>query len=54
MTDLIVIGLSAGLVLAAMVAMAALDACRVVVDPRLVLALLAAAAAWRYLSPGHR
>ena len=51
MTDLIVIGLSAGLVLAAMVAMAALDACRVVVDPRLVLALLAAAAAWRYLSP---
>ena len=51
MTDLIVIGLSAGLVLAAMVAMAALDARRAVVDPRLVLALLAAAAAWRYLSP---
>ena len=52
MTDLIVIGLSAGLVLAAMVAMAALDARRAVVDPRLVLALLAAAAAWRYLSSG--
>ena len=51
MTDLMVGGLSSGLVLAAMAAMAVLDARRAVVDPRLVLALLAAAAAWRYLSP---
>ena len=35
-----------------MAAMAVLDARRAVVDPRLVLALLAAAAVWRYLSPG--
>ena len=52
MTDLMIAGLSPGLVLAAMAAMAVLDARRAVVDPRLVLALLAAAAAWRYLSPG--
>ena len=52
MTDLMIGGLSSGLVLAAMAAMAVLDARRAVVDPRLVLALLAAAAAWRYLSPG--
>ena len=45
-------GLSAGLVLAAMAAMAVLDARRAVIDPRLVLALLGAAAAWRYLGPG--
>ena len=51
MTDLMIAGLSSGLVLAAMSAMAVLDARRAVVDPRLVLALLAAAAAWRYLSP---
>ena len=51
MTDLMIAGLSPGLVLAAMSAMAVLDARRAVVDPRLVLALLAAAAAWRYLSP---
>ena len=51
MTDLLIAGLSPGLVLAAMAAMAVLDARRAVVDPRLVLALLAAAAAWRYLSP---
>ena len=51
MTDFIVTGLSAGLVLAAMAAMAALDARQAVVDPRQVLGLLAAAAAWRYLSP---
>ena len=51
MTDLMIAGLSPGLVLAAMAAMAVLDARRAVVDPRLVLALLAAAAAWRYLSP---
>ena len=51
MTDLMIAGLSSGLVLAAMAAMAVLDARRAVVDPRLVLALLAAAAAWRYLSP---
>ena len=51
MTDLMMGGLSSGLVLAAMAAMAVLDARRAVVDPRLVLALLAAAAAWRYLSP---
>ena len=44
-------GLSSGLVLAAMAAMAVLDARRAVVDPRLVLALLAAAAAWRYPGP---
>ena len=52
MTDLMMGGLSSGLVLAAMAAMAVLDARRAVVDPRLVLALVAAAAAWRYLSPG--
>ena len=51
MTDLMIAGLSSGLVLAAMSAMAVLDARRAVVDPRLVLALLAAAAVWRYLSP---
>ena len=53
MTDLLIAGLSPGLVLAAMAAMAVLDARRAVVDPRLVLALLAAAAAWRYLSPSY-
>ena len=53
MTDLMVAGLSSGLVLAAMAAIAVLDARRAVVDPRLVLALLAAAAAWRYLGPGE-
>ena len=52
MTDLMIGGLSSGLVLAAMAAMAVLDARRAVVDPRLVLAFLAAAAVWRYLSPG--
>ena len=52
MTDLMIAGLSPGLVLAAVAAMAVLDARRAVVDPRLVLALVAAAAAWRYLSPG--
>ena len=52
MTDLMIGCLSSGLVLAAMAAVAVLDARRAVVDPRLVLALLAAAAAWRYLSPG--
>ena len=52
MTDLMIGGLSSGLVLAAMAAMAVLDARRAVVDPRLVLALLAAAAVWRYLSLG--
>ena len=41
----------AGAVLAAMAAIAALDARRAIVDPRLVLALLAAAAAWRYFGP---
>ena len=51
MTDLMIAGLSSGLVLAAMSAMAVLDARRAVVDPRLVLALVAAAAVWRYLSP---
>ena len=51
MTDLMIGGLSSGLVLAAMAAMAIMDACRAIVDPRLVLALLAAAAVWRYLSP---
>ena len=51
MTDLMIGGLSPGLVLVAMAAMAVLDARRAVVDPRLVLALLAAAAAWRCLSP---
>ena len=51
MTDLMIAGLSSGLVLAAMAAMAVLDARRAVVDPRLVLALVAAAAVWRYLSP---
>ena len=52
MTDLMIAGLSSGLVLAAMAAMAVLDARRAVVDPRLVLALLAAAAVWRYPGPG--
>jgi len=52
MTDIIVTGLFAGLVLAAMAALGVLDARRAVVDPRLVLALLAAAACWRYLGPG--
>ena len=52
MTDTTIAGLSAGLVLAAMAAMAVLDARRAVIDPRLVLALLGAAAAWRYLGPG--
>ena len=52
MTDLMMAGLSSGLVLAAMAALAVLDARRAVIDPRLVLALLAAAAVWRYLSPG--
>ena len=51
MTDLMIAGLSSGLVLAAMAAMAVLDARRAVVDPRLVLALLAAAAVWRYPGP---
>ena len=44
----------AGAVLAAMAAIAAFDARRAIVDPRLVLALLAAAAAWRFLGAGHR
>ena len=52
MTDIIVTGLFAGLVLTAMAAVAVLDARRAVVDPRLVLALLAAAAGWRYLGAG--
>ena len=52
MTDFIVNGLSTGLVLTAMAALAVLDARRAVVDPRLVLALLAAAAGWRYLGAG--
>ena len=51
MTDLLIAGLSPGLVLVAMAAMAVLDARRAVVDPRLVLALLGAAVVWRYLSP---
>ena len=51
MTDLMMGGLSSGLVLAAMAAMAVLDARRAIVDPRLVLALLAAAAVWRYPGP---
>ena len=42
----------AGAVLAAMAAIAALDARRAIVDPRLVLVLLAVAAAWRFLGPG--
>ena len=52
MTDLMIGGLSSGLVLAAMAAIAILDARRAVVDPRLVLALLAVAAVWRYPGPG--
>ncbi len=52
MTDLMMAGLSSGLVLAAMAALAVLDARRAVIDPRLVLALLAAAALWRYPGPG--
>ena len=51
MTDLMMAGLSSGLVLAAMAALAVLDARRAVIDPRLVLALLAAASVWRYLRP---
>ena len=49
MTDFIVNGFSVGLVLTAMAALAVLDARRAVVDPRLVLALLAGATGWRYL-----
>ena len=45
MTDAIL----AGAVLAAMAALAVHDARRALVDPRLVLALLGAAAAWRFL-----
>ena len=52
MTELMMAGLSSGLVLAAMAALAVLDARRAVIDPRLVLALLAAASLWRYLGPG--
>ncbi|MDE0538108.1 MAG: TcpQ domain-containing protein [Rhodospirillales bacterium] len=52
MTNIIVAGLFAGLVLAPMAALGVLDARRAIVDPRLVLALLAAAAGWRYLGPG--
>ena len=52
MTDIMMAGLSSGLVLAAMAALAVLDARRAVIDPRLVLALLAAAALWRYPGPG--
>ena len=44
MTDTIL----AGAVLAAMAALAVHDARRALVDPRLVLALLGAAAAWRF------
>ena len=40
--------ISAGAVLAAMAALAVHDARRALVDPRLVLALLGAAAAWRF------
>ena len=42
----------AGAVLATMAFIAVLDARRAIVDPRLVLALLAAAAAWRFLGSG--
>ena len=52
MTELMMAGLSSGLVLAAMAALAVLDARRAVIDPRLVLALLGAAALWRYPGPG--
>ena len=52
MMDIIVTGIFASLVLTALAALAVLDARRAVVDPRLVLALLAAAAGWRYLGPG--
>ena len=48
MTDAIL----AGAVLAAMAAMAVHDARRALVDPRTVLALLGAAAAWRFAGPG--
>ena len=48
MTDAIL----AGAVLAAMAALAVHDARRALVDPRLVLALLGAAAAWRFLGSG--
>ena len=48
MTDAIL----AGAVLAAMAGLAVHDARRALVDPRLVLALLGAAAAWRFAGPG--
>ena len=48
MTDAII----AGAVLAAMAAIAVHDARRALVDPRAVLALLGAAAAWRFLGDG--
>ena len=48
MTDAIL----AGAVLAAMTGLAVHDARRALVDPRLVLALLGAAAAWRFAGPG--
>ena len=48
MTDAIL----AGAVLAAMAALAVHDARRALIDPRLVLALLGAAAAWRFLGSG--
>ena len=48
MTDAIL----AGAVLAAMAGLAIHDARRALVDPRLVLALLGAAAAWRFAGPG--
>ena len=49
MTDAIL----AGAVLAAMAALAVHDARRATIDPRLVLALLGAAAAWRFLGSGE-
>ena len=48
MTDAIL----AGAVLAAMAGLAVHDARRALVDPRMVLVLLAAAAAWRFAGPG--
>ena len=48
MTDAIL----AGAVLAAMAGLAVHDARRALVDPRMVLALLGAAAAWRFAGPG--
>ena len=48
MTDAIL----AGAVLAAMAGLAIHDARRALVDPRMVLALLGAAAAWRFAGPG--